>query len=528
MKVPPLATLFDDLVARGTRTVVHLDRPFDLAPLHGTRHDLPALAALVRRTAGALHTAGVAEGDVVAVVKANHWDYVLLAAAIARLGAVPALLSDHLPPESLEVLLTRLAPAALVTTRAVLAAGDRRGVDLTGLVGCAIGIDGEHAGAVALAALRGDPPPLPVPRDPDAPLVVNHTSGTTGVPKLVVHTTRTLLAGIADAEATRLPVVTARPADVVCSAIAYAHGRAVPWTAAVLTRGPRELVVIADPDSAEPALRAHPPTTLEALPATYVRWHHLTGPGGPFAGVRLFVNTFDAVHPPTVRAFLAASARRYPVWLQVWGQTETGPITFRLLTRRAVARPARRHPTTRDLGRPAPGRTRLRVVDPRTLSDLPPGTPGLLLVRTPGTCVGYLGEQDRWHAKWTGGWWNTGDLGVRTPLGTVRLLDREVDLIPGLSSVELEDVLEDRIPRARECVVLGTPGSPPTPVVVTDDGTLDPRAWVRAQHDLPALADPVVLTWDQVPRTGTGKVRRHELRRALHHGDATFGTGQWT
>ncbi|WP_424189103.1 class I adenylate-forming enzyme family protein [Actinokineospora sp. G85] len=527
MKIRSLATLFDD-AARAGATVVHLSRPFDLAPLRGVRHDMAGLAALVRETAGALHAAGVAEGDTVAIVKRNHWDYVLLAAAVARLGAVPALLSDHLSAESLQVLLKRLEPSTLITCRSVLAKARAEGVDLTSVVARAISLDGDSGAAAALAGFRGELAPPVVVRGPDAPLVINHTSGTTGLPKLVVHTTRTMLHGIAAAEGTRVPVLSARRSDVVCSAIAFCHGRAVPWTAAVLSLGPRELVIVADPDDVEPVLREHPPTTLEALPSTFVRWTRLAAGSDLFAAVRLFVSTFDAMHPPTIRAFLDASGRRHPVWLQVWGQTETGPLTFRLLTRRSLAARAGRNPTTRGLGRPAPGRAHLRIVDRRTFAEVPPGTPGLVLVRTPVTCVGYVAEQARWHAKWNEGWWNTGDLGLRTPTGAFRLLDREVDLIPGQSCVELEDILEDRLPEAVECIVLGVPGQLPIPVVVTETGAMNPFAWAAAQQDLPALGDPVVLTWSQIPRTATGKVRRSALRRSLHRDDMTYGSGLWT
>ncbi|SDC53257.1 AMP-binding protein [Actinokineospora iranica] len=525
-----LGTLFDDLLARGTKTVVHLSRPLDLAPGHGTRYDIPALAALVRATAGWLHAAGVRPGDRVAVVKENHWDYVLLACAAARIGAVPALLSDHLTPETAQILLKRLDPALLVTTCTVLDHARDNETDLTAFARRTVTLDGPHPGTLPLADLRGHEPPPPVFRDADDPLVVNHTSGTTGMPKLVVHSTRTLIQGIAAAEATRLPIVSSRKRDTVCSAIAYCHGRAIPWTASVLWLAPRKVVVIAEPEphEAEPTLRAHPPTTLEALPSTFVRWQPLAeGADNPFHDVRLYVSTFDAMHPPTVRAFLAATRRR-PVWVQVWGQTETGPLTIRLLTRRSVAERDRRHPTTRNLGRPVPGRVRLRVVDPRTFQDVPTGRPGLVLTRTRVRCLDYLGERDRWQAKASGPWWNTGDVGVRTRGGSYLLLDREVDVLPGQSCVELEDVLEDRVPDAVECVVLGTPGRLPVPVVVTKNGVLDQDAWHDALRDLPALADPVVLTWDQVPRTGTGKVRRMELRSLIRSGQDTFGTGQWT
>jgi acyl-coenzyme A synthetase/AMP-(fatty) acid ligase len=159
---------------------------------------------------------------------------------------------------------------------------------------------------------------------------------------------------------------------------------------------------------------------------------------------------------------------------------------------------------------------------------LPGGRPGLVLARTRARCTEYVGEQDRWHAKETGGWWNTGDLGVLTRTGSVLLLDREVDTVPGLSCLRTEDVIENRLPEVVECVVLGNPGGPPVPVVVTADGRLDPRRWRSAIADLPLLADPRVVAWDDLPRTGTGKVRRLELlTRLVGHTD-THGTGRWT
>ncbi|GLW95818.1 class I adenylate-forming enzyme family protein [Actinokineospora globicatena] len=523
-----LGTLFDDLVARRVRTRVVLSRPLDIAPEFGTSYDMPAVAALVRNVAGWLHAAGVRPGDRVAVVKRNHWDYVLIACAAIRVGAVPALLSDQLAPHALEVLLERLDPALLITTRAVLDTARAHGITLIARAARTTTLEGRYPDTINLERLTGHEPPAPSPRDDDDPLLVVHTSGTTGVPKLVVHTNRTLVDGLAAAEATRLPIVSARRRDTVCSAISYSHGRAVPWTASVLWLAPREVVIIDAPDTAETVLREHPPTTLEALPSTFVRWRPLLEqPDHPLRGVRLFISTFDAVHPPTVRAFLAATRRR-PLWVQVWGQTETGPLTFRFLTRRSLAARDARHPTTRNLGRPAPGRTRLRVVDPRTFQPVPRGTPGLVLAKTPTRCVDYVGEHDRWLAKTDGEWWNTGDMGMRTRWGSYLMLDREVDVLPGQSCVELEDVLEERVTNVVECVVLATPGRLPQPVVVTRDGQLDVGQWRHALRDLPALADPVVLAWEQIPRTGTGKVRRMELRAVLRSGQDTFGTGRWT
>ncbi|MGW0362730.1 AMP-binding protein [Streptomyces sp. NPDC002990] len=532
-----LGVLFDELADAGTGTRFHLDRPFDLAlsraGAEATEWTVPELALLVRETAGALAAAGAGPGERVAIVKANHWDYDLIACAAIRTGAVPVKLSGHLPPEALRVLLERCAPRVLVTDLDVLGrapAGALAGAARTTVV---LGPGGDlPPGTVHIDDLTGHPDPGPHPRDDDAPLVVIHTSGTTGLPKLVSHTTRTLVQHLARFETMPAPHIAVRRDDSLFNASAYAHGRTLCWTAVALTRAPRHISLASGerPETADLLLRAHPPTVVEALPSRYIRLRPLTRRlDNPFRDVRNYISTYDAVHPPVVRSYLRASSRRLPVWMQAWGQSETGPLTFAFHTRRSVARASDGSATTvRDLGRPVPLKTRLKAVDPVTFRPVPPGTPGLILCRTRALAPDYPGERERWTAKRHGRWWNTGDIAVINRDGSVRLLDREVDHLPGFSCLRTEDILEDRLPEALECVVLARPGADPLPVVVTEDGTLDPAGWQRAAADLPMLAEPVVVGWDEVPRTGTGKVRRVALLERLTGSTETCGTGRWT
>ena len=523
MKPYDMGVLLDECADRGHATLVHLDRPFDIAPNAGRTHDVPALANLVRTAAGWFAAAGVRVGERIAIVKDNHWDYDLLACAAVRIGAVPAKVSAHLSPESIAVLLARLSPALLVTTGDILDAGRAVAVDLTAFARRTVTLAGIRPGTIGLDDLRGGAERPPVRPRLNDPLVIMHTSGTTGLPKLVAHSTATIIGALARLEAVRLPVAGVRRTDTVATISSFAHGRTFCWTASVLCLAPKEIVALsdADPDRCDPVLRDHPPTTIEAPPAAYVRLRPLTTRlDNAFRDVRLFVSTYDAVHPPTVRAYLAATARRRPLWMQGWGQSETGPITFRFLGRRA------RNP--RNAGLPIPGRTRLRVVDPDTMTPVPRGTPGLVQVRTSARCLGYVGEDERFADKCADGWWNTGDLAVLGRTGRVRLLDREVDHVPGMSCLAVEDTVTDRVPGVVECVVLGRPDAPPLPVVVTSDGTLDHHAWADAATRLPAMADPVVLGEADLPRTGTGKVRRTELLAALTGTTATAGSGRWT
>ncbi|WEV29481.1 AMP-binding protein [Streptomyces sp. 71268] len=526
-----LGSLFESHAERGRRTRFHLSRPFDIAPERGAEYTVQQLADLVAEASAWLYEAGARPGARVAIAKDNHWDYLLLAAAAARVGALPVLVAGSLPPDTLQTVLKRADARVLVTTGEIVRSAAAAGVDVTAFAPRVVTIDGPADGATHVDEFRGARVPGTVRAASYEPMVATHTSGTTGVPKLVVHSADTIMGHLSRTESLPWPIVGMKHRDTVATAIAYNHMRMITWSAGTLRLEPKHALILTDgePATAERMFRRHRPNYLEALPATYVGWEPLTEkPHHVFTDVRVYVSTFDAMHPPTVRTFLRASQRRFPTWLQGWGQSETGPMTFRLLARRDLEAQGDRHPTIRDVGRPIPGFTGMKVVDPQTLRPVPDGTPGVVLSRTHGRCVGYLGEEDRWQLKAEGKWWNTGDWAVRGRTGAFRLLDREVDVIPGMSCIELEDVLADRLPRLTEAAVIGVPGELPLPVVCTRDGSWDQAAWQRATADLPRMADPRLLEWDEFPRTSTGKVRRMELRERLLGEASAYGTGRWT
>ena len=525
--------------ASAVRPVWHLDRPFDIAPDSGVRFTVAGLATLVEQTSAALWEAGLRSGDRLAIVKDNHLDVVLLSAAAARIGALPAMTSCTIEPELLRRMMERLEPRLLVASPAVLAAAEKAGVELTG-PGARVLVAGAGSDCSAaldrtvttVAELLDADVPAARPVADDRPMICTHTSGTTGVPKYVVHSATTLLGVLTKLETMKIPFLSIRPSDTVASCISFVHGRAITWAAAQLARPPGEVVVLAEstPDTVAATLRRHPPTTLEACPNIFQRWEGLarTDPD-VFAPCRAFINTFDAIHPRTVRTFLDASRHRMPVWGQVWGQTEVGPVCMGLYTRGRLKRSeGKTKAVTSDVGRSIPFVTGVKVVDPGTRRPVPRGTEGIVLVKTAGLCLTYLGEDERHAEKRWDGWWNTGDIGVRSKAGLLRIIDREVDVIPGVSGIELESVLLERLPEATEVIVLGVPGRPPAPVLSTADGGLDEARWAKATADLPALDAPQVIGWDDFPRTGTWKVRRAELRERLFGTTETFGTGRWT
>jgi hypothetical protein len=111
-----------------------------------------------------------------------------------------------------------------------------------------------------------------------------------------------------------------------------------------------------------------------------------------------------------------------------------------------------------------------------------------------------------------------GDVGYHGRFRCVHMLDREVDMIPGVSStLEIEDLVMSRLAELSELVVVAGPGSEPIPVVCTSkDQPLDLDRWRAAVAEFPQLADPVQMPLAQLPRTATLKARRIELSRRLH------------
>lgn len=119
-------------------------------------------------------------------------------------------------------------------------------------------------------------------------------------------------------------------------------------------------LAIADPDPAnvKRLMLEHRPTSLETHPNVYIQWESLaTDPDRPFQHVERFISTFDAMHPRTVRALLGASEHPDAHYFQAYGQTESGPICLRIVTREESA-----DYSPRNVGHPGGG-MEVRIVD---------------------------------------------------------------------------------------------------------------------------------------------------------------------
>lgn len=495
--------------ARDGSTLLTLDHDLDVLPGEGRRLTVAELAAHVADLAARLRAGGVRARERIVIYKAANFDVWMLATAAARIGAVPVLLSPALDSATVAALLRRMERPHLLSDGHKLHA--LAGVPLAELAGRVISVSGSMPGVPSLRELSGSARVRPVFMGLDEPAMITHTSGTTGLPKLVVHTPRTMRARLRP----QLFLLSfMRKRETVAIHVSFVHSRMFAAMALCLSKAlPVLLMRESDPERVTEFFVRNRPGLIEALPNSFMAWEPLTDhPRKPFASVKYFSSTFDAIHPRTIRLLLESSKRRMPLFFQIYGQSEVGPAVGRPYFRSMV-----RRMDGRCVGYPLPGSARVRVVtqDGKRSSEK---NPGFIEARWDGIAKTYFGEQERFDANLRGQWWRTGDVGYRTRLGCLHMLDREVDMIPGVgSNLEIEDLVLDRLAELSELVVVQGPKSEPIPVICThQDQPLDPDRWRAAVAEFPQLADPIQIPLAELPRTATLKTRRIELSTKIH------------
>ncbi|MGW0792868.1 class I adenylate-forming enzyme family protein [Streptomyces sp. NPDC002911] len=486
-------------------TPITLDHDLGVFPEAGRHLTVTQYAEHVDDLAARLWAAGVRPDEHVVLYKTANADHWMLAAAVSRIGAVVVNLSPSLDPATVAVLIERVDHPTLLTdgpTLDILA-----DVPLTDITRRVITSHGHRPQALPLAQLAGSPRVKPVLRPIDEAAVITHTSGTTGIPKLVVHTPRTQsIRLVPQWRLLRL----LRKKQTVAIHIPFVHSRMVAaMSLALLREFPVLLMREASPADVAEQLIEHRPVLIEALPNSLMEWEVLThDPRAPFGSVKVFSSTFDAIHPGTMSKLLNSSDRRGALFFQIYGQSEVGPAVGRAYFRHFAHRA-----NGRCVGWAMPkGAARIRVV---SRDGQPPSEkhPGFIEVAWDGLAKTYHAEQERYATNRDGDWWRTGDVGYRTRFGCLHMLDREVDMIPGVrSSLEVEDVVLSKLSELSELVVVQGPNAQPIPVICTvDDKPLDRARWRAAVAGFPQLGDPVQIPQAELPRTATLKVQRNAL-----------------
>ncbi len=135
---------------------------------------------------------------------------------------------------------------------------------------------------------------------------------------------------------------------------------------------------------------------------------------------------------------------------------------------------------------------------------------------------GYFRDEDATNDSFVGGWFHSGDLGVRHPDGYVQLVDRAKDIVisggENISTIEIEQALVSH-PAVAEAAVVGAPdehwGERPVAYVVLNDGSTAQEAELIAhvKSQLAGFKAPGRIEMvEDLPKTSTGKIRKRLLK----------------
>ena len=476
--------------------------------------------ARIDRIAAGLHRLGIGKGDVVSLQLPNWWMFNALHFAALRIGAITNPIMPIFRERELGFMLKLAESRLLVIPREFrgfayepMAAALRASLPALRHV-LVVGGEGE----TAFEHLHRDTP------EPDAAMRAHfaasrptadevvellYTSGTTGEPKGVMHTSNTLYANIQP----YIERFTLGEDDTILMASPLAHQTGFLY--GIL--GPVHIggkVVLQDVWNAARAVdlvaQEQATFTMAATPFLSDMTDEAAKRPQDLRSLRIFLSAGAPIPRTLVRR---ATEHLGANIISAWGMTENGAVTTTL-----VGDPPEK--TFETDGKPLPGMD-IRVVN-ETGTLLPPNSEGRLQARGASNFVGYL-KHPEWFATDADGWFDTGDLARIDRDGYVRITGRTKDvIIRGGENVPVVEV---------EGLIYRHPAIQETAVVAMPDPRLGERACafavLREGHSL-TFAELVRFLEDQrlarsylperleilpgMPKTPSGKIQKVVLR----------------
>ncbi len=503
--------------------------PDHVAVVHGDlRRSYRDLYARARRLASALEKAGVGVGDTVAVMLPNVPAMIEAHYGVPMCGAVLNAFNTRLDAAILAFTIDHGEAKVLITDRefspvikAALALATRKPMVID-YDDPEYGGSGERIGSVEYEDFiaGGDPDyAWAMPSDEWNAIALNYTSGTTGDPKGVVyhHRGAHLLAhdNVLTCGMGRHPVY------LWTLPMFHCNGWCFPWT----------VCAVAGTHVCLRQVRAKP--IFDAIAdlgvthmcgAPIVMSTLLNAPEADKRPLPRVVEFITAAAPPPAAVLAAMQEAGFNV-THVYGLTEVyGPAVVNEWHAEWESLPAEERAQKKSRQGVRYGALEaLDVLDPDTLQPVPADgeTLGEVMFRGNVVMKGYLKNPKATEAAFAGGWFHSGDLGVKHPDGYVQLKDRSKDIIisggENISSIEVEDALYKH-PAVAAAAVVARPdekwGETPLAFIELKDGASvtveDLMAHCRAH--LAHYKCPRHFVFEEIPKTSTGKIQKFKLR----------------
>ncbi|MGC9544082.1 class I adenylate-forming enzyme family protein [Streptomyces sp. UG1] len=495
----------------------------------GSRPEVLTLGELyeaVETYAGWYAAHGVRPRDPVALHSYSSAEFAVNFLALTSLGAIPSFVNGNLAPEIAREYVRRQGAVGAFTDEAhrEVLADCGLGFHVT-----AAGIRPEHRASL--------PASYPYRHDPTDPVLISHSSGTTGMPKGVPHTHRTLMY----AQVHRLRYSTGTDMERTLVGLPGAHNAMVATLLyCLLLRTDVKLLSSQRGADVLDAVEEFRPTTVLAFAGTFGEMAAEDLTRRDLSSVQVWFNTGDAAHEAHIRALVQHGSHQKidrdlrrvrvdgSVFVDGLGSSEAGYSVFH-----------NRHTKDTDaysrcIGRP------ISFAEAAVLSEdgtpLPPGQIGRLGLKSPTLTPGYWNDSLTWNRMRLGGYWLTGDLAHQDEDGNFYHLDRAPDAVRTRAgivfSTRTEELLLAELPELADCTVVGIApdgvradwdgdgeGEAYALLQVADEeGTGDDEAWTeRVNSVLTAAGYPPVhralrMRPDDVAKGATGKVLKRVMR----------------
>lgn len=490
------------------------------------RYNYSQLLDRIQRMAKLLHDLGVRKGDRVALLMPPCVSHVIALFGAIELGAVPCALHVRESESTLAAILHRLSARVLVHDVAFndlaksLHASDN---SITGRVTAVSGLaqasqsDASDDLLVIPECLdRYDLDFEPMPLDAEDYAVITLSSGTTGIPKGVIHTHRTLVASGRCGSHYMLADKNACTIIIFSTAFIGWYNCTLPFL-----YGASKIVYLNqwDPRQYLRSMQNEQATVCFLVPTM---WRMLLREHPEHYDLSSLERVGYAGEPMDVATMNQIRAKICHQVINTYGTTETGSwggCTVMLPDDYA------NNEKIASVGKPGMG-VELRVIQPgaSTEETVPVGEEGEVILRGP-SIASQLWEQPLLAQEiFDDGWWRSGDMGVLDEDGYLYLRGRTDDMIisGGINIMPgpIEEVILSH-PAVSECVVLGVPdeqwGQRIAAFVICDIPMteMELSEYVGASSLSGYKKPREYRLVDELPRGNTGKVSRKLLRERL-------------
>jgi fatty-acyl-CoA synthase len=486
----------------------------------GIRWTYAEFAEQVGRLARAFAAAGMVKGERVGIWAPNCAQWTLTQYATARLGAILVNINPSYRTHELEYVLKQSGISTLVSAK------EFKTSDYASMIeevrgSCPDLRDVYLIGTASWDALlaRADEVPeddvaaIQAGLDPNEPINIQYTSGTTGFPKGATLSHRNILNnGYFVGEMCRYT-----EADRVCIPVPFYHCFGMVMGNLACTSHGACMVIPApgfDPAATLKAVQDEKCTSVYGVPTMFIAEWSLPDLGSyDLSSVRTGIMAGSPCPATMMQKLIDAGIEEITI---AYGMTETSPVSTQTRTDDSFEH------KVGTVGQVMP-HLEIKVVDPVSGETVPREEPGEFCTKGYSVMLGYWNQQDKTDEVLQDGWMHTGDIAVMDDDGFVQITGRIKDMVirggENIYPREIEEFLYTH-PDVVDAQVIGVPDSRYGEELC---------AWIRMKDGAEPLdADAVrefatgklahykipryVMVVDEFPMTVTGKVRKVEMR----------------